>query len=1049
MSPNTTPIKIVDNESRLIHRLFKAGIHHPKVMIASVLLVIFCGILSWTFLPVEAFPELGPKNVLIITQNPGIAAQEMEQQVTIPLERGLATIPGLVRTRSNSTFGLSLITLTFDEDTDLYQDRDLTEVQLGDIDLPEGVKPSLGPIIGPSSEILRYVLESNTKDLLALSDIQRWVVAPALRLIPGIASVDTLGGYTKEYQLKLDPHALYKYKVDVKTVLNAIRSGNINAGGGRVSRGEQSYVIRGIGRISSLEDMGNIVVASRNGDPILLSDLGTIEFGHQIRDGLMGWNGTPDAVEGIVLSLRGSSLNFILDNLHKKLHDLNERLAPIGVKITLFLDRSNLVSATIATVGETISTGILLVFILLTFFLGNVVCASIVAISIPIALATTLTLMGVAKIHASMFSLGALDFGIIVDGSIVVCEIILRLRENNPKSLLSKEDAIRCLTKEGKAILTATLTVMVAYAPLFVFHGNEEKLFRPMAYTVLFSLVGALVCALCVIPFLSWYYLKRPRKVVPNILIIKGEALYKKALVWCLPRHKFIYGCIGAAAIGLIGIGSITGQDFMPSLDEGALWMQLELPGGISLEKGSQMSSQVRDLLRSFPEVQYAATQLGRSDEGTDPWTPSHVEIAVGLTPYKTWPWGETRLDLVKQIREKMEKEVPGILFTISQPIEDTIEDQMGGAHAPLVLRIYGDDFVELRKLASQATTILKSIPSSLEVAPLQEVPMPNIIIKPDRFKAARYGISIQDVADLITYGMGDAPITTVIDNERQFNATMMIPSDKLANMDYIGQLPLASSNGTLIPLKEIADITLASGESSIAHEMSERELTLQIDNGSMPLTKYIALANKKLADLHYDPELYHFEWGGNVEQIPEMRKRILIGFALLITLMFVLLFNEFRVLSLPLLIIGVLPLATLGGLVAIYLRGLSLNVSTIAGFIALFGVAVQNCVLMVNAIHTHHLQGMPIHEAMLKGAKDRFRPVVTTAIVATAGMIPASLATGVGTDFQRGVATVVVGGLAPATILTLFLLPLSYCFLEQRLDKHRAHKRSKKGATA
>ena len=1014
---------------------------HRKAVAFLTVALFVTGMLAWKQLPVEAYPDLGPTSVIVTTQVNGLAAEEMEHQVTTPVERELAAVPGVVESRSSTTFGLSLITLIFKDGEDIYRARQLVQSQLDGLQLTGGAQPSLGPISGASGEIYRYTVESDDQDLMTISDVQRWEIIPALQRVPGVVNIDNFGGFTREYQLILDPNALIRFGISISDVMNAIRNSNANAGGGRVTRGEQSYIVRGVGQIHSLEDMRNTVIGHHDGVPILLSELGRIEFGHQVREGMLGKNGNPDTIEGVVTMLRGANPSQVLDDLHAAVAKLQTQLKPKHIRIVPYLDRDNLVKSTTDKVSETILEGIGLVLVILTFFLGSPRSAAITAVTIPFALSFAFILMRACGMAANLFSLGAVDFGVIVDGAIVITEVILRHREEHPSLPLNQPDILAITRRAGRAIFASTIIIVVAYSPLFAFEGSEAKIFRPMAWTVSFALLGALLCALALTPTMSFLALRKPRPIWHNKPLDWLHKYYDVMLGHLLDHPVIPFVSAGLALVAVIALGVTTGREFLPDLDEGALWLQIQMPTGISLEKGQEKASEIRRAVREFPETSYAITQLGRSDDGTDPWTPSHIEMPVGLTPYNQWANGETKAEFITKLRARLNK-IAGISFSISQPIEDNLSDQLGGAHSPLVMRIYGDDLAGLRTLGNQVVQQLWQVRGTVQADIFQEPRIPQIEITPNRLKAARYGISINDVTDVINSAIGDEPLTSVIEGDRFYNATLRIDNTQRSNLQLLGQIPVITSDGSAIPLTEIARIRLQMGESSIAHEMGERQITLQVDNGNRPMSQYLDDAQKLIdQNVHYDHQKFRLEWAGTFQEAQHAQVRLVAALGVMFAVMLGLLYAEFQKFRQALLIIGIVPLAALGGLIALHLRDETLNIATAVGFIALFGVAIQNGIIMVSNINRHLGAGGNIREATRLGATERFRPVLMTATVASVGMLPAAMATGVGTDVQRGLATVVVGGLGIATLLTLFILPVCFCRLEEMVKRRTSQK--------
>jgi cobalt-zinc-cadmium resistance protein CzcA len=1026
----------------MIARLMAFCFHRLGVVAAVMLLTLGYGYYAATQIAIEAYPELSDVTAQVTTQAPGLAAEEIEQQITTPIERALAGVPGLATMRSSSSFGLSLITLTFKEGSEDYWVRSRIREKLQDVTLPAGVSAGLDAVSGPAGEIYRYTLESPSKNLMQLSELQRWVVIPALKQVPGVAEVDNFGGFTKEFQLTVDPDALQRLHVGMNDVIAAMAANNANAGGGRISRGEQSYVVRGIGLVRSLDDMGAIVVSHAHGVPVMLRDVGHLSYGHQTREGILGKDGNADAIEGIVDMLLHENASRVLQGIHATVSSLNRKLAAEDVRIVPYIDRDDLVQATVHKVRHTVVEGVGLVCLVLILFLGSPRSALIAAVTIPFSLVVVFILMHLTKTPANLFSLGAIDFGVIVDGAIVVTETILRRREAHPTTTLSPEEVLEATAKVARPIFFATLIIITAYLPLLAFEHAEGKLFAPMAYTVGFALIGALLTTLVLIPGLAYLAFRKPHKLFHNRPLEWLQNRYAGALGRLLVRPWIAVVAVAVTVACVAVMGGNVGREFLPDLDEGALWVQVQLPSGLSLEKASAMASAYRAAVRAFPEVSYVVTQLGRNDDGTDPWTPSHIESGVGLTPYDTWPAGETKASFVARLNRRLSA-MPGISVGISQPIVDGENDKIGGAHSPLVLRIYGDDFKELRRIGNGIVDVLKGIDGTADASIFQESPVPQVAIEVDREAAARYGINVADVNALIQTGLGGAPVSQVYVDDRVYNMTAKVPRDVAADRDRLGALTLRSADGVQVPLSMVTHIRDQSGEATVAHEMGRRNLIVRVDNEGRALSDYLAEANRKIqANVHFDRSRYRLEWGGQFENQQRAQSRLALALCMVVAVMTIFLFAEFGKLRQAALVLGVVPLAALGGMLAIVVRGETLNIATAVGFIALFGVAVQNGVIMVSNFNRVREKGVGIVEAVMAGAAQRFRPVLMTATVATAGMLPAALATGIGTDVQRGLATVVVGGLGIATLLTLFVLPALYCLIEERAARRAARRR-------
>ncbi|MGF6346525.1 efflux RND transporter permease subunit [Variovorax sp. W2I14] len=1001
----------------------------------SVALLLF-GAWSWTQMTVEAYPDLGDVTVQVTTQVNGLAAEEIEQQITTPLERALSNTPGLASIRSSSTFGLSLINLSFKDGTDDYFARQRVSERMGQVSLPSGAQPGLGPVAGPAGEIYRYTLESDTKNLMELSEIQRWTVIPALRRVAGVVDINNFGGFTKEFQLELDPAKLQTYGLVLNDVVTAINNNSANAGGGRIARGDQSYVVRGIGQIHTLDDLGGVVVAQNNGSPVLVRDLGQLQFGHQERGGILGKDTNPDTIEGIVLMLKYENPSRVLEGVHKKIDELQAELAPMGVKIVPYIDRDDLVKLTVDKVTHTVLEGMALVCFVLILFLGSPRSAVVAAVAIPMSLVTVFTVMHFTRMPANLFSLGAIDFGIIVDGAIVVMEAILRRREEEPHATLTESNILETVSHVSGPIFFATLIIITAYFPLFAFERAEGKLFKPMAFTVGYALVGALLCALTLIPSLAYVALRKPSKPFVNKPLVWLTAAYRRVLSRLLDAPAIAYGLSALALAAVVVLGATAGREFLPDIDEGALWLQVQLPSGLSLDKASEMATELRHVLLEYPEVSYVVTQLGRNDDGTDPWTPSHMEVPVGLKPYAEWPAGVNKAAFVRTLTERFAK-MPGFDVGISQPIIDGVNDSVGGAHSPLVLRIYGDDLKESRRIGNQIVELLGTVRGTASASLFQEPPIPQVVIQLDRAAAARFGVNASDVANLIQTGIGGAPVITVYAGNRTYNVAVKMPRSAKGGTEAIGALLLNSSGGAKVPLSQVADIRLQTGESTISHEMNERQITVRVDNRDRDLASYLVEARERIAkEVKFDPAKFRLQWAGQFENQQRAQARLGVSLAIVVAIMAVLLFFQFGKIRQVVLILGVVPMATLGGLIAVHVAGETLNVATAVGFIALFGVSIQNGIIMVANFRRVRGEGLALQASVLEGAAERLRPVLMTATVASVGMLPAALATGVGTDVQRGLATVVVGGLVVSTLLTLFILPTLYFALERFFER-------------
>jgi cobalt-zinc-cadmium resistance protein CzcA len=1002
------------------------------VWLITLFMAVF-GYVSWKQLDIEAYPDIADVSSQVITQYPGHAAEEVEEQVTIPLERELNGVPGLQIMRSHSTFGLSLIVLVFQDGVDDYWARQRIQERIAGVSLPPEANPGLDPLTSPIGEIYRYTLESGFRDERELREIQEWVVIPRLKQATGVADVTNFGGETTQFQLIVDPAKLAQYNVSLKQVTDAVQANNANAGGSIVVRGEQGYVVRGIGLLRSLQDLGNIVILQKNGTPVFLKNLGTLQLGALERRGILGKDKNPDSVSGIVLLLRGMNPSIVLDGIHQQVDALNHGVLPPDVRVVPYLDRTGLVHTTVHRVAQTLLEGMGLVLIVLILFLGSTRGALMVAITVPLALLFAFILMRFTGIPANLLSLGAIDFGIIVDASIVVMENILRHREAHPNASLAERDARISAIQVARPIFFGTLIIITAYLPLFAFQRVEKKLFSPMAYVVGYSLLGALFIALAVIPGLAFATYQRPSKTFRNPVLAWLTHHYERAIqhLTVHPMHAIVPALV--AGILAIVLSVTIGKEFLPYLDEGSIWLQVQLPPGLSLEKATSMANEVRAATLEFPEIATIVSQLGRNDDGTDPWTPSHIECFVGLQPYSTWPNGESKQDLIKKLSERYAK-VPGATVGFSQPMIDGVNDKISGAHSDLVVKVFGQDFGEMRRIAGSLVSVLEKIPGASDVTIDQEPPLPQIQVKVDREAAARFGINVADVANIIESGIGGKAVSTLFLGERKYDIAVRFSESVRGSPDQIGSLTVTLPSGARIPLSQVAQIGTASGESSITREMNRRHLTVRLNLRDRDLSSFLTEAQRKIGeDVKFDPTKYELEWGGQFENQRRAQLRLAFIIPGVIALIFVLLYSAFGTVRHAALILTIVPVALLGGLIALYLRGMTINVSSAVGFIALFGVAVQNGVIMVANLNHQRDAGEDLEHAVVLGAKQRLRPVLMTATVAALGLLPAALARGVGSDVQRPLATVIVGGLVTATLLTLLVLPSIYLLMERR----------------
>ena len=1017
---------------RLIDRLLE----RRWLVLAVFILLAALGMYAWKHLAIDAYPDIADVSVGVATQVPGLAVAEIEQQITVPLERELNGIPGLKVMRSKNFFGISKITLVFEDGVDDYWARQRVMERIADIELPFGAQPGLDPLTSPTGEIFRYVVTGD-KDLRELTDLNHWVVIPRLKQIYGIADVSNFGGITTQYQIEIYPDRLTAYGLSLSEVTEAIEANNANAGGSTLMRGDLSYVVRGVGLVQDLEDLGNIVIRSTGGAPIYLKDIGELKYGNLERKGIMGYldgeTDYQDGVQGMVQLLRYENPSRVLKEVNKAVDELNESILPEGVQLKVFYDRTELVGATLNTIVHTLSFGILLVLAVLVIFLGSPKGALLATVTIPLSLLISFILMWLTDIPANLLSLGAIDFGIIVDGTIVMMETILKKREDDPSAPLDRKTIAKRAAEVAKPIFFATLIIITAYLPLFAFDRVERKLFTPMAFTLSFALLGALAAALLLIPGLAYSVYRKPQKVYHNRWMEALTVRYKKATTAIMGAPRKLIVPIAAVLAAVVGLSVYVGKDFMPELDEGSIWIQVQLPAGMSLEKSSEMATELRYRLKEFDEVTYVMTQTGRDDEGVCPFSFSHIEVMIGLKPYREWERGRTKADLIDDMAAMIET-MPGYGAGFSQPIIDMVMDQIAGAHSDLAIKVYGEDLNEGRRIAEQIAAVVSGIEGAGDVGVVEEPFLPQLQIVVDRDRIAQYGLNVADVAELIEVALGGKAVSQVFVGSKVYDVTCRYSEESRDTPEKIGALMLTSASGTKIPLSAVAEVRTTVGASMISREMNRRFTTVRVNLRDRDLSSFVAEADREISrNVFYDHRDFHYTWAGQLENQNRAFSRLAVIMPVTLAVMFLLLFFSFGNFRQAGLLIALLPLMVFGGMLALVVRGMTFNISSAVGFIALFGLAIQNGVIMLSHINILRKRGYELKQAVIDGASHRLRPMMMTATVAIFGLLPASLATGIGSDVQRPLATVIVYGLLFATLITLFVLPTLYYLLEKR----------------
>lgn len=995
----------------------------------------------WAFqqLKVEAYPDISDTQVVVITTYPGRAAEEVEQLVTIPVERALNSAPNVIARRSRTIFGLSVVELTFAFGTDDYFARQVVLEKLRDAELPDGVTPSLGPLSTPIGELYRYELTGDGYDARQLREIQDWVVEPRILQVPGIADVTPFGGLVKQYQIQVDPLALSKYALTIDDVKDAVARNNENAGGAMLDNGQQSMVIRGVGRVESTKDLENVVIAAVRGVPILVKDIGRVAIGNAPQTGIFALNDRVGGVEGIVLMRRGENPSDVLQGVKNVFEDLNNGGLPPGVKVSSFYDRIDLVDNTLHTVSHTLIEGLVIVLVVLMFLLGSAKAALLTAITIPLSLLFAFTCMHFSGIPANLLSLGAIDFGIIVDASLVMVEHILHKIHEDEGAGETILDSIRTAALEvERPIFFSLMIIISAYIPLFTLERVERKLFTPMAFTVSYALLGSLLLALTLVPVLATYLFRNGAKSWENPLFRLLSTRYERLLNVSVRRPAAVLSISAAIVAGAFVLGGSLGVEFLPVLDEGVIWVRMVLPPGISIEKSAQIATHARTIIRSFPEVTNVSSQSGRNDSGTDPYGPNRNEMFVGLKPYDTWPDGVNKAKLIDQFSKKLNAEIPGAAFSFTQPIIDNVTESVTGSAADLAVIVSGPDLKTLRTTAQQILEMVRQVPGAADTAIEQEADQAQLRILVNRDEIARYGINIHTVQDVIELAIGGDAAGQIFEGERRFDITVRYTPDARSDMSAIGRILVPSRDGGRIPLAQLANIQVVNGASIIARRDNKRQITVRTNIRGRDQGGFVNDAQKQFDKKIKLPTGYSVTWGGQFENLSRAAKRLKVIMPITIAIIFVLLFFMFGNATYAGIVMMNVPFSLVGGILFLWLRHINLSVSAAVGFISLFGVAVMSGVLVVAEINRRRRSDpdMDTTTAIVQGSLSQLRPVLLMVLVALLGMVPAARASGIGSDVQRPLATVVVGGLLSTLLLTLIALPCLYAVLAGRQRK-------------
>ena len=1038
MSENLPPGDGGSTTASVMNRIVAASLRQPLLVVLLTLLLIATGLWSLNRLPVDAYPDLSPPVVEIITQWPGHAAEEVERLITVPVELGMNGIPRTVTARSISLYGLSDLILTFEDGTDRYFARQEVFNRLAGLTLPSGVAPSVAPLSSPSGLIYRYVLQSPDRSPMELKTFEDWTIEPAYKAVPGVADDSGFGGGTMQYQALFDPAKLAAVGLSIQQVEAALAANNANAGGGFYSQGGQFYYVRGLGRLTTLEDIGDVVLAVHNGSPIFLKDVGRATIGIAPRLGEFGYGAQDDAVEGVILLRTGEKTQTVLKAVEAKTQELNTRVLPKDVKVVPFYDRTDLVKLTTGIVEQNLLRGMILVVVILVFFLYDFRAGLIVATTIPLALLFAFACLNIQKASANLLSIGAVDFGILVDGAVVMVENIFRqiaAREGRPLNV--KAVILDAAAEVDRPIFYAVAVIVVGFLPIYVLSGPSGTLFKPMADTMIFALVGALLVTLILLPVLCSWFMRRGVRERRNAAFEAIKSLYVRGLDFCLARP---WATMFASAVLLAGSLSLVptiGAEFMPQLDEGALWVRATMPYTISFDESARIAPQIRAILRSFPEVTTVASELGRPDDGTDATGFFNVEFYVGLKPYSQWNGAyRTKAALTAAIDKKLQS-FPGIIFNYTQPAEDAVDEAETGLKSALAVKVFGPDLDTLQTRGKAIRAVLERVRGIRDVTLVRELGQPSLTIRIDRDKIARYGLNVADINSVVQTAIGGDAATQVVQQEKQFDLIVRLERQYRDNPESIGDIPVATPGGQQLPLKEFADIGVTQGASFIYRQDNSRYIGVQFSVVGRDLAGAVEDAIHQVKGAVALPQGYHLDWGGTYTEYTASRDQLKFILPLTFLLIFLLLFALYGNFKFPVItLLGVVLSAPVGGLLALWITHTPFSVSSGVGFLALFGVSVQTAVVYISYVNELRRTGAPLDEAIRDGAILRLRPIMMTALVAALGLAPAALSTGVGADSQRPFALVIVSGLFTRLLISVFLMPVLYTLVARSGDR-------------
>ena len=1025
----------------MIHRIVQSALQQRFLVLMLVLFIAIGGTFSFQRMPVDAYPDLSPPMVEVITQWPGHAAEEVERLVTLPTEVEMNGVPKMAIQRSISLYGLSDVILTFDEDTDDYFARQIVFQRLSEVTYPTGVTPTLAPLSSPSGLVYRYVLQSPDRSPQELKTFEDWVIEREYKQVRGVADDSGFGGTVMQYQVLLDPARLYGYHITVPQVIQQLSVNNANTGGGFYPQGGQFYYVRGLGLIKDVQDIGSVIIGSQNGVPVRVRDVSEVTIGHAPRLGQFGFNKNDDAVEGVIMMLRGDQTQNVLKGVEAKTKELNEHILPPDVKVLPYYDRSDLVRLTIDTVEKNMLVGMTLVLIVLIFFLVSVRAAVIVALTIPVALLFSFIFLHARGVAANLLSIGAIDFGIIIDGTLVMVENIYRelgLREGQKYDL--HEVILTAARDVDRPIFYSVAIIIAGYIPIYALSGPSGKLFHPMADTMSVALVGALILTLTFVPVMCSYWFKKGVREPRNKPFEWIKKEYGSELKWCLERPwltMFVATII--FGISLLFVPFIGGE-FMPHLDEGALWVRATMPYTISYEEAAKVAPQIRTILAKYPMVTDVGSELGRPDDGTDPTGFFNCEFYVGLKPYDDAIWKSGTIHNKAELIEDLQKQLtafPGIIFNYTQPAEDAVDEALTGLKSALAVKVYGADLNVLQEKALEIKRRLSQIRGFTELTVVRELGQPSLIVQVDRDKIARYGINVADVEAVVQAAVGGQAATQVIQGEKLFDLVVRMKPEFRENAQQISNLLVGAPTGQQIPLSELADIREGNGASFIYREQNSRYIGVQYSIEGRDLAGAVQEGKRAIADVEKSlPAGYRLAWGGEYSEFINAMSQVSIVAPLTVLLIFMILFALYGNLKFPVtVVLSVILTEPVGALLALKLTHTPFSVSSLLGLLVLMGVSVETAVIDVSYINKLRLEGFSIEKATYDASLVRFRPIMMTALVACLGLLPAALSTGIGSDSQKPFAIVIVAGLVSRLLLGRIVSPVLYKMVAREGD--------------